>query len=438
MGGVLALWVTGTPFSISAAVGFISVFGVAVQDGVLLISYFNQLRAAGLPCRESVMRGAELRVRPVVMTSLTAALRALARRAGELDRLAGAEATGHRGGRCDALLTLFLTRYLMPVLCSFFPAPRRDVVPCRGDELDRRFALHGLAVPAPRRSAWRRQWPRPRSHECGCRCPAELRVSGGGDQGDQRVMKTKWVAAIGGGLCSPPGHCSRSMRAWGRAEDAWKRLTFGHAPRRRAKFRGKSPLGHHRPGRPGTGSIYRLQAGAVTSSACGLSWSSSSQSRRSFARRSDRLRPGHAHRGADDVRQLRRQGARRSWQRGYRYILCSSSIATRWPRPSRLRGGVQPADRDKKVLDYKVPWPRRARSPARSSPEVENDEHWELAGDEAGQGQAAFARPVRSEIEAAVRPRTASAGARMQARSVADGARLGPRGCPGELLQHGR
>ena len=74
MGGVWALKLTGTPFSISAAVGFISIFGVAVQDGVLLISYFNQMRAAGLPVRESLMRGAELRVRPVVMTSLTAAL----------------------------------------------------------------------------------------------------------------------------------------------------------------------------------------------------------------------------------------------------------------------------------------------------------------------------------------------------------------------------
>ncbi len=49
MGGIWALKLTGTPFSISAAVGFISIFGVAVQDGVLLISYFNQMRAAGLP-----------------------------------------------------------------------------------------------------------------------------------------------------------------------------------------------------------------------------------------------------------------------------------------------------------------------------------------------------------------------------------------------------
>ncbi len=46
MGGIWALWLTGTPFSISAAVGFISVFGVAVQDGVLLVSYFNQMRGA--------------------------------------------------------------------------------------------------------------------------------------------------------------------------------------------------------------------------------------------------------------------------------------------------------------------------------------------------------------------------------------------------------
>src|SRR5207237_7655017 len=74
MGGVWALRMTSTPFSISAAVGFISIFGVAVQNGVLLISYFNQLRAAGLPVRESVLRGAELRVRPMVITSLTAAL----------------------------------------------------------------------------------------------------------------------------------------------------------------------------------------------------------------------------------------------------------------------------------------------------------------------------------------------------------------------------
>ena len=99
-----------------------SVFGVAVQDGVLLISYFNQLRAAGLPVRESVMRGAELRVRPVVMTSLTAAL--------GLFPAAIATSIGSQAQKPLAIVvvgamlcTLFLTRYLMPVLYSFFPAP---------------------------------------------------------------------------------------------------------------------------------------------------------------------------------------------------------------------------------------------------------------------------------------------------------------------------
>jgi cobalt-zinc-cadmium resistance protein CzcA len=122
MGGIWALKLTGTPFSISAAVGFISIFGVAVQDGVLLISYFNQMRAAGLPVKEALLRGAELRVRPVVMTSLTAALGLLP---AALATSIGSQAQKPLaivvvGGM---LVTLFLTRYLMPVLYSFFPAP---------------------------------------------------------------------------------------------------------------------------------------------------------------------------------------------------------------------------------------------------------------------------------------------------------------------------
>jgi len=122
MGGVWALKATGTPFSISAAVGFVSIFGVAVQDGVILISYFNQMRSSGLSVRESVMRGAELRVRPVVMTSLTAALGLLP--------AALATSIGSQAQRPLAvvvvggmLVTLLLTRYLMPALYSYFPAP---------------------------------------------------------------------------------------------------------------------------------------------------------------------------------------------------------------------------------------------------------------------------------------------------------------------------
>ncbi len=122
MGGIWALKLTDTHFSISAAVGFISIFGVAVQDGVLLISYFNQMRGSGLSVRESILRGAELRVRPVVMTSLTAALGLLP--------AAMATSIGSQAQKPLAivvvggmLVTLFLTRYLMPVLYSIFPAP---------------------------------------------------------------------------------------------------------------------------------------------------------------------------------------------------------------------------------------------------------------------------------------------------------------------------
>ncbi|HZU38316.1 MAG TPA: efflux RND transporter permease subunit, partial [Gemmataceae bacterium] len=109
--------------SVSAAVGFISIFGVAVQDGVLLVSYFNQLCAQGMPVREAIMQGAEKRLRPVMMTSLTAALGLLP---AALSTRIGAQ-TQHPlaivivGGM---LATIFLTRYLVPVLYSFYGARR--------------------------------------------------------------------------------------------------------------------------------------------------------------------------------------------------------------------------------------------------------------------------------------------------------------------------
>jgi cobalt-zinc-cadmium resistance protein CzcA len=123
MGGVFALYFTGTHFSISGAVGFVSVFGVAVQDGVLLVSYLNQMRARGCSVWETCMRGAELRIRPVVMTSLTAAL--------GLFPAAIANSIGSQAQKPLAIVvvgamlcTLFLTRYMMPVLYSYFPSPR--------------------------------------------------------------------------------------------------------------------------------------------------------------------------------------------------------------------------------------------------------------------------------------------------------------------------
>jgi cobalt-zinc-cadmium resistance protein CzcA len=73
-GGVASLLITGTTFSISSAVGFVSVFGVSVLGGVILLSRFKQLREEGLPLREAVERGADLQMRPVLMTALAAAI----------------------------------------------------------------------------------------------------------------------------------------------------------------------------------------------------------------------------------------------------------------------------------------------------------------------------------------------------------------------------
>src|SRR5499427_5187177 len=74
LGGMLSLLVTHTTFSISAAVGFISLFGVAVLGGVILVSYIKGLRAGGMPLQDAVVRGATLRLRPVLMTAFAAAL----------------------------------------------------------------------------------------------------------------------------------------------------------------------------------------------------------------------------------------------------------------------------------------------------------------------------------------------------------------------------
>jgi cobalt-zinc-cadmium resistance protein CzcA len=124
VGGIWALLLTGTHFSVSAAVGFISLFGVAIMDGLLLISYFNQLRLHNLPLREAIMQGAEKRLRPVMMTALTALLgllpAALSTRIGaQTQRPLAIVVVG------GMFTTLFLTRYMMPVLYSFYGS--RDV-----------------------------------------------------------------------------------------------------------------------------------------------------------------------------------------------------------------------------------------------------------------------------------------------------------------------
>ncbi|TAJ18727.1 MAG: CusA/CzcA family heavy metal efflux RND transporter, partial [Dehalococcoidia bacterium] len=73
-GGVIALWLREMPFSISAAVGFIALSGVAVLNGLVMIMFINQLRASGAALEDAIVRGSITRLRPVLMTALVASL----------------------------------------------------------------------------------------------------------------------------------------------------------------------------------------------------------------------------------------------------------------------------------------------------------------------------------------------------------------------------
>jgi cobalt-zinc-cadmium resistance protein CzcA len=125
IGGVLALFVTGINFSVSAAVGFISLFGVSVMEGVILISYYNQLRRSGYLRNEGLMRAAEVRMRPVLMTCLSACIGLFP---AAISRGIGSEtqrplATVIVGGM---LLAPVLILLIIPVLISLLPV-RKDV-----------------------------------------------------------------------------------------------------------------------------------------------------------------------------------------------------------------------------------------------------------------------------------------------------------------------
>jgi cobalt-zinc-cadmium resistance protein CzcA len=123
IGGVLALWLRGMPFSISAGVGFIALFGVAVLNGIVLIGYFNQLKAEGITdLVERIRRGAEVRLRPVLMTATVASLGFLPM---ALSTSAGSEvqrplATVVIGGLLSATL---LTLLVLPVLYALSERP---------------------------------------------------------------------------------------------------------------------------------------------------------------------------------------------------------------------------------------------------------------------------------------------------------------------------
>ncbi|HKF57488.1 MAG TPA: CusA/CzcA family heavy metal efflux RND transporter [Blastocatellia bacterium] len=121
IGGVLALFVAGINFSVSAAVGFISLFGVAVMAGIILLSYYNQLRRTGYPRNEALLRAAEVRMRPVLMMCMSACIGLVP---AAISRGIGSEtqrplATVIVGGM---LLAPVLILLIVPVLISFMPA----------------------------------------------------------------------------------------------------------------------------------------------------------------------------------------------------------------------------------------------------------------------------------------------------------------------------
>ena len=118
-GGVLALWVCGMPFSISAAVGFIALSGVAVLDGLVMLTYFNQLREQGKSVRDAVTEGSLTRLRPILMTALVASFgfmpMAIATGAGaEVQRPLAIVVIG------GLLSSTFIKLVLLPVLYEWF------------------------------------------------------------------------------------------------------------------------------------------------------------------------------------------------------------------------------------------------------------------------------------------------------------------------------
>lgn len=118
MGGVWTLRLTGLNFNISAAVGFISILGVAVMNGLLMVSSFNQLRSLGVPLHQALREGVAKRVRPLTMTCLTAILGLLP--------AAVSTKIGSQSQRplaivvVGGMLTTLLLFNLVPVLYSFY------------------------------------------------------------------------------------------------------------------------------------------------------------------------------------------------------------------------------------------------------------------------------------------------------------------------------
>ncbi len=127
IGGILALMISGTNFSVSSGVGFLALFGVSVQTGVIMVEYINQLRARGHSAEDAAVEGAVLRLRPIMMTMLVATLGLLP--------AATSHGIGSDSQRPFALVIvggligeLMLSIFLLPTLYTWF-ARESDKLP---------------------------------------------------------------------------------------------------------------------------------------------------------------------------------------------------------------------------------------------------------------------------------------------------------------------
>jgi cobalt-zinc-cadmium resistance protein CzcA len=147
IGGILALWTRGMPFSISAGVGFIALFGVAVLNGIVLIAEFNRLKESGMDdLRAIILQGTATRLRPVIMTAAVASLGFLpmAISASEGAEVQRPLATVVIGGLVTATL---LTLVVLPCLYMTFESSRRKKNKVTATAAATMIALLILAVP---------------------------------------------------------------------------------------------------------------------------------------------------------------------------------------------------------------------------------------------------------------------------------------------------
>jgi cobalt-zinc-cadmium resistance protein CzcA len=127
LGGLLALFITRTNFSVSAAIGMLALFGVSVQTGVIMLEYINQLRASGYTIKDAAVHGAVLRLRPIMITMMVATLGLLP--------AAASHAIGSDSQRPFAIVivgglivALMISVFLLPTLYVWI-AGKDDVLP---------------------------------------------------------------------------------------------------------------------------------------------------------------------------------------------------------------------------------------------------------------------------------------------------------------------